>query len=217
MEKITNKKMGQGTWIPEVKVTRKYCLKMAIMIIFAQPVLGNLIDFEVYSDGQNINGLNLGGVTLYSPKGSVEVYANNRLSTWYHSPVNSIANFKDLVNFNNDNPLRGVFDAPVTYVSLWAGDDGGHVEQWRLDAYDAVVGGNLVDSATSSVWSGMPYEQLSVSGAQIWRIEALSLEPPGIGIAFDDLEYMIPVPSGIVLTVIGAGIVGYRRRRLADR
>jgi len=110
--------------------------------------------------------------------------------------------------------LQGVFDTPVTYVSLWAGDDGGHVEKWRLDAYDAVVGGNLVGSATSPEWSGRPYEQLSISGARIWRIEVFSLEPPGIGIAFDDLEFTpIPVPPGIVLTGVGVGIVGYLRRR----
>lgn len=36
-----------------------------------------IIDFESFTDGQDINGINLGGVTLTNPTGVVEIYANN--------------------------------------------------------------------------------------------------------------------------------------------
>lgn len=165
-----------------------------------------LIDFEDYADYQNLNGVNLGGVTLTSPSGIVEVFANNRQGTWYHSPVNSVS--PD--NWSNQPPMTGVFDEPQSFVSLWAGDEGNDTDQWELEAFDAPVGGNSLGVVTSPLWNGNPYERLSITAPNIWRFEARSVGPQ-YGVAFDDLEF-IPEPAAFSLVALG-GLLAAKRRR----
>ncbi|MDD5011801.1 MAG: hypothetical protein PHQ00_06735, partial [Phycisphaerae bacterium] len=131
----------------------KTSLILMLIIIFTSicaagaPEFGcKLIDFESFDDYQNIQGLNLGGVTLTNPtSGNVEIYANDRVGGYYHSPVNSIGSKR----FDEDdhrlitvNPTVGVFDWPMRYIGLWAGDGGGDMDSWELEAFDAPAGGN---------------------------------------------------------------------------
>lgn len=162
------------------------------------------VDFEGYLDGQNLHGINLGGVTLVSPSGRVEVY-DNRFGVSYHSATKAVASLSGLASVN---PLVGIFDRPVSSVSLWGGDfgtSGGplpEMDSWRLLAYDAPVGGNLVGSADSGLWTGSPYLQLGASGPSIWRFEA-HWTGPQFGMGYDDLVFetisepppIIPEPS----------------------
>ncbi len=189
---------------------------IAICVIFAvvaaaAPVANALvtIDFDAYSDYQNLDGINLGGVTLTTSTGTVEVFAN-RDGASYRSPINSVS------SPTGKDPIIGVFDVPVIYVSLWAGDVGGvgdDDDQWQLDAYDAPFGGNLLGSVTSPIWIGDPYVQLSITATGIMRFEATWLGQVG-GIAYDDLEFIpIPAPGAILLGSIGVGLVGWLRRR----
>ena len=168
------------------------------------------IDFEAYTDGQNLHGVNLGGVTLTHPvNGNVEVY-DDRFGVSYHSSTKAVGSFDGC---NSVNPIVGVFDVPTTYVSLWAGDGGGDYDQWRLVAYDAAVGGNMVGSVTSPSWTGSPYTQLSITGPNIMRFEAYSIGQ-ACGIGFDDLEFQpIPTPGAVLLGSIGVGLVGWLKRR----
>jgi hypothetical protein len=149
-----------------------------------------LINFEQFSDGTNLQGINLGGVTLTNPSGNVEIH-DNRFGVGYHSGTKAIASPAGLVAVN---PLIGVFDEPVSYVSLWGGDAGTYLEpdSWQLLAYDARVGGNLVGQVSSGTWNGSPYRQLSISAASILRFEAVWTGPQ-FGIGYDDLAF-VPVP-----------------------
>lgn len=148
------------------------------------------IDFERFSDRANLHGINLGGVTLTSQNGKVEVY-DDRFGVAYHSGTKAVASLDGLVSVN---PLIGVFDYPVSSVSLWGGDKGTYIEQdsWQLFAYDAPVGGRRVDWASSGSWNGDPYRQLRVTGENIWRFEAIWTGPK-YGIGYDDLEF-VPMP-----------------------
>jgi uncharacterized protein (TIGR03382 family) len=150
-----------------------------------------LIDFEQFSDRYNLNGINLGGVTLTNPSGNVEVH-DNRFGVGYHSATKAIASPNGLVSVN---PLVGVFDNPVSYVGLWGGDAGTYVEpdSWELLAYDARIGGNLVGRVSSGSWNGSPYRQLSLSAASILRFEAIWTGPQ-FGIGYDDLKFVTAAP-----------------------
>jgi len=151
-----------------------------------------LIDFEQYRDSYNLNGINLGGVTLTNPSGKVEIH-DNRFGVGYHSAAKAVASPNGLLSVN---PLVGVFDVPVNYVSLWGGDAGTYAEpdSWELLAYDARSGGSLVGRVGSGSWNGSPYRQLSISGASILRFEAVWTGPQ-FGIGYDDLSFVtVPPP-----------------------
>jgi hypothetical protein len=173
-----------------------------------------IIDFEAYADGQNLNGVNLGGVTFTAPAGVVEVY-DNRFGVSFNSPTKAIANLNP--SPAQDNPLVGVFDLPTNFVSLWGGDVGGDTESWELSAYDAAVGGNLLGTVNSGAWIGSPYRQLSITAPGILRIEARHFGSP-FGMGFDDLEFR-PIPEPATWAVCGlalAGLCGWQvRRKLA--
>ncbi|NQU25713.1 MAG: PEP-CTERM sorting domain-containing protein [Candidatus Nealsonbacteria bacterium] len=173
-----------------------------------------IIDFEEFGDGDNLHNLDLGGVTLLGYGSNVEVF-DNRFGAGFHSSTKSISS---PLGAATGNPLVGVFHVPVQSLSLWAGDSGGfgELDSWRLEAYDAPAGGNLVAAVSSIVWDGAPYQELSVAGETIWRFEANWTGPTNLGIAFDDLHFQaIPEPSSLVLAVVGlaAGLLFARRRR----
>ena len=173
----------------------------AFFVVFGAIGIANatFIDFEAYSDQQNLNGINLGGVTLTSPNGVVEVYANNRLDFSYHSAANSISNY--ILGSGQDKPIIGVFDTPKYSMKLWAGDAGGDIDSFRLEVYDAINGGNLIASVFHSGWDGDPYTNavITVFAGNIMRFEAWN--PSNTGIAFDDLSFSsppVPNPSTIL-------------------
>ena len=84
------------------------------------------IDFDSYADGTNLNGTDLGGVTITNPSGSVIVYSDNRFGVGYDTPNNAISSFSTGTPYNN-NPMIFTFSQPVTTVSLSAGDAGGRL------------------------------------------------------------------------------------------
>lgn len=182
---------------------------MAGVVASAQGVI--VENFDSFADRQNINGLNLGVVTVTNPSGNVEVFANNRFGVGFASAPNCIASFVP-GGAQSSNPMIFTFSVAQTQVALSGGDGGNDQDAWRLDAYDAMVGGNLVDSSAGLSPTGNPYLRLSVSGASILRVEAVWTGPTAFGIGYDNLEYNVPAPGAAALLGMG-GLLASRRRR----
>jgi hypothetical protein len=190
-------------------------LQLAILFAVAAQTLGGTmtIDFEAFDDCDNLQGVNLGGVTLTNPSGVVEIH-DMRFGVSCHSQSKAVAS---PCGCESVNPLVGVFDAPVSCVSLWGGDAAtcpDELDSWELLAFDAPVGGNLVGSTSSGTWVGNPYRELTICGENIWRFEAYWTGPT-FGIGYDDLSFVVtPEPSSTVLLCAGAvGLVALGRRR----
>jgi hypothetical protein len=179
------------------------------------PASATTIDFEAFVDGQNIEGMNLGGVTITNTSGNVEIY-DDRFGVSYHSATKAIGSFTGAAS---NNPMIFTFDFAQSLVSLWGGDGGGDNDSWTLNAYDAAIGGNLIDTAMSGVFVGSPYRQLTVAAPGILRVEAIWTGPECCGIGYDDLEFesRVPEPTSVALLGLGLSCVALSARRRRSR
>jgi hypothetical protein len=183
------------------------------MLLLVAPSLAfaGFIDFEAFADTQNINGMNLGGVTITNPTNNIVEIYDDRFGVAYHSATKAIASLSGAASVN---PMVFTFDMAQTMVSLWAGDEGNDTDNWTLNAYNAPVGGALVATANSGNWNGFPYTQLVVNAPAIWRVEAIWNGPACCGVGYDDLQFE-GVPEPATLALLGLGLVGlgFRSRR----
>ena len=167
------------------------------------------LDFEEFAAGDDLEGLDLGGVTITSPAVGVTVFDGSS-SAGSNSGARSIAS-RDIVS-----DVIFTFDNAVSFVELFGGDGPAtsDADTWTFDVYDAQVGGNLLGTLTSSpLVSG--HSSLSFSIAGILRAEASSTTR----VSYDDLTFttvsQVPVPAAALLFAPAAARFARRRRRSA--
>lgn len=122
--------------------------------------------------------------------------------------------------FSRLTPIVGVFSSAQTLLSIVGADIG--AAGIRIDAYDAVVGGNLVgfDQFIGIKRGTGIFSTLSVEAASIRRFELYQVSDgfaSGDGVALDNLTFQAtPVPTPALLPgLIGLGISALRKRREA--
>lgn len=173
------------------------------------------IDFNSLTVGQNIAGVDLGGVVITRGGEAVEVTSD--------SPGNSGNTIRGSVannTFTSDNPFRADFTSPVSFVSVQLGDFGADEDNLFLRAFGA---NDTFLAATSAVL-----------GARVQNMLTLALSASGIryvlfgssgdfnnSVYADNLTFTndsvppIPLPAGAVLLLTALGGLAWAGRRAA--
>lgn len=183
-------------------------LGLTLSTVDAAPIL---IDFDGFASGTNIDGMNLGGVTITSADGTT--IASGAHGVGSISPPNSAQND----DFAKTNPLVLTFDGLVSSVTLTGLDVGGDFDKFQLQAFDSM--NMLIATFTTPVFggnsSGIDAYTATITAPGIKRVEFSALINAGLGI--DDLQFTeeVPEPASLAFwSILGtAGIAGWRRMR----
>ena len=216
---ITRRHAQLRTLISEFAVMTVVVLLSAFTVL-ARAVpssASTLIDFDNGTDDSAVGSFYSGlGVTFSNTQ-----WTDNFGVPGSSGPLGISAIIGALGEFQPDvsTPLVGVFSSPVSDVSIIALGVGEHGA--RIDAYDSAVGGSLVDfDEVFGIGLGTDiFFTLSTPGPMIRRIELY--QPSqflniGDGLAWDDLVFIIPEPSTVILAAIGLvgfAAFGWRRRK----
>jgi len=174
------------------------------------------IDFDGLADGVAVTN-QFSGVTFSNT-------TNVNASSFATSSPNIIISTSGSYFPLQADAIFAVFTTGATTVSVNGIDVG--ARGVRIDAYDAAVGGSLLDfdSFTGVGVGSGSNPLLSVSGAGILRVELYGLNPdPDDGIGFDDFTFDTTAavaaasePPTLALLGLGfAGLGAMRRRRAA--
>jgi len=123
----------------------------------------------------------------------------------------------------SSDPIVITFDTPQAYVSILGVDVG--FAGVRMDAYDSIVGGDLITSveATGSTERGyipvgdglFSHEErlLEIASTNIMRVELYRPYPVWTdGVHYDNLTF-VPVPGAVILGMLGLGVAGVKLRK----
>jgi hypothetical protein len=127
----------------------------------------------------------------------------------------SLVGISNTYNPTAADPIVATFSVPVTFVSVYGLNVGS--EGARIDAYDAVMGGNLLGFA-QTFGTGAGTENnvlLQVSAPAIRRLTFYQPASAGSeGVLFDQLTFTpVPEPTAMILIFAGLAAIALLRHR----
>lgn len=190
-----------------------------VLLLTAGPASAVLINFDNLAAQNvlngNIEGVNLGGVTITSALNDSTVVGNGAFGVGFASPFNAVTNNSFITN----NPMTLTFNVPQSSVSFTGGDMGGDTDQFTATAFDVnnvqlgqivtpVFGGNvplgnlMVDQFTV---------QLNFLGGMKTVVISNAINA---GIGIDNVQFCeTPLPTTALLLGSGLfGLIGFGRR-----
>jgi len=190
---------------------------LLIAIGFVTMAHATVIGFDNIAAGTNVNGMNLGGVTITAPDSVVNIY--NGGDVGYISPYNTVV----ASSWTQGLTLNLTFDNAVNFVSVYGGDEGYDTDRFSMQAYDLY--GNPIAFADTGDFNG-PDPLYPVVGASMGDYRLLSLSGSGIksvvltqvdwGCGWDNLTFnstSVPEPTTMLLLGLGLiGVAGIRRK-----
>ncbi|WP_300463819.1 PEP-CTERM sorting domain-containing protein [Desulfobacula sp.] len=221
-----------------MKILIAFFLGAILTVIAPQFASATLIDFE--NQGlvawEDINGKYVAGQYFSTPSGEIIVNDKNARGAAYASfPYSIIHTFQTTQQNDGLGLIRVDFDAPVNYVQITGGDDGGDDDSFYLEVYNS--SNSLLGKAETGTFGGNPTPpnvtpyvdvatlNLSFPGIAYAIFKGTSSPTPG-GVSFDNLifEYDdgsgpgpgsdVPEPATMFLFGIGLlGLAGVSRRK----
>jgi hypothetical protein len=196
---------------------------LGLLVMSAGPAAAYLINFDnltpqVTLNG-NIEGVNLGGVTITSALNDTTVVSpttGTDFGVGWRSPFNAVTNN----TFITANPMTLTFDVPQSSITVTGGDRGGDTDQFTVTAYDS--SNTVLGTVTTPIFGGTTPLNPNV----MVDFFTVSLNFPGMksvvvsnainaGIGLDNITFCnIPAPSTWLL--FGSGLVGlwgFKRRK----
>lgn len=198
-----------------------------VLCLSASIAQADLVNFD---DGVAWNSVG----SFYSTLGinfSNTVWTDNFVGTIYaYGQATAPLSIRDegTQGFNSSlDPVVITFDIPQKNVSILAVNVG--LSGAKIDAYDSIIGGSLVDSSEALGttlkgeihFSGALTEHeeflLEVTAPNILRVELYRpYNVPADGVHYDNLSFTpVPTPSAVLLGMIGLSVAGSKLRKHA--
>jgi hypothetical protein len=177
-----------------------------------------VINFEGRPNGEVVGAHYLGTIASFSQTDGGTIFVRNPGTAVPPDFDGTAIAYSSLFYESGSFPFRADFDSLVSDVSVVLGDFGGDADNLYLEAYDA--GGVLLGSDTDFIDAtvqGGPTLSVDAAGIKYVLFGGISAYPNSV--YFDvftfDAGAPVPVPGAVLLGSLGAGLVGWLRRRRA--
>jgi len=206
----------------------KRYLHVALLVVLISLSNTALADFINFDDGVEEDPVgsfySVRGVNFVNAKW-IDGFPEEYVADGDATPPFTIRDISNEGYNSSSDPIVITFDTPQAYVSILGVDVG--KAGVRMDAYDSIVGGDLITSVeqTGSTVAGyiplggglFSHEErlLEITAPNIMRVELYRPFPDVVdGVHYDNLTFVpVPVPGAVLLGMLGLGVAGMKLRK----